>query len=210
MPWPAPCVRVLVCSATEPPTDCSLLQGGASASGPGAGEAVVATMREKYGCPENRASLGRAGWSVLHSMAATYPEKPTQTQQSEMHQFISVCMSRVPSCHATALRATHATQPTSPIHIGTCIPAFSTSQTMPAHQCCATLSSATGASLQHFVHVCSPRTKSCRTHFGFLIVPCAFISVCAMSCQSMHAYNNLIVRGADALDCLTRVCVSLY
>jgi len=77
--------------AIELPADCSLLQGGASAPGPGAGEAVVATMREKYGCPENRASLGRAGWSMLHSMAATYPEKPTQTQQSEMHQFISVC-----------------------------------------------------------------------------------------------------------------------
>lgn len=56
-----------------------------------AGPAAGATMAEKYGCPENRASLGRAGWSVLHSMAATYPENPTPVQQSEMQQFISVC-----------------------------------------------------------------------------------------------------------------------
>lgn len=34
--------------------------------------------------------LGRSSWSLLHSIAATYPSEPSVNQQSDMKQFISL------------------------------------------------------------------------------------------------------------------------
>ena len=39
-------------------------------------------------CPPDAAELGRAGWTLLHTMAAFYPIRPTTTQQSAMSSFI--------------------------------------------------------------------------------------------------------------------------
>lgn len=49
------------------------------------------------GCPLNRRELGRSTWAFLHTMAAYYPEKPSQQEQEDMFAFL-VTMGRVYPC----------------------------------------------------------------------------------------------------------------
>ena len=44
--------------------------------------------KEYRACPEDSGSLGRAGWSLLHTMAAYYPAQPTQQNMSDMSTFL--------------------------------------------------------------------------------------------------------------------------
>ena len=41
-------------------------------------------------CPADSVELGRSTWSFLHTMAAYYPDKPSDKQKSDMTQFISI------------------------------------------------------------------------------------------------------------------------
>lgn len=40
-------------------------------------------------CPPDSVKLGRAGWTILHSMAAWYPDVPSSTEQMSMTQFLN-------------------------------------------------------------------------------------------------------------------------
>lgn len=37
--------------------------------------------------PPNRGELGRSGWTLIHAIAANYPEKPTQRHQEQAKRF---------------------------------------------------------------------------------------------------------------------------
>ncbi|KAF2436185.1 hypothetical protein EJ08DRAFT_645194 [Tothia fuscella] len=49
-------------------------------------------------CPPDVELLGRSSWTLLHSIAATYPEKPSTQQQQDATTFIS-SFSRLYPCH---------------------------------------------------------------------------------------------------------------
>jgi FAD-linked sulfhydryl oxidase len=49
-------------------------------------------------CPPDVEQLGRASWTLLHTVAGAYPEKPTPQQQQDATQFIST-FSRLYPCH---------------------------------------------------------------------------------------------------------------
>ena len=49
-------------------------------------------------CPPDVEQLGRSSWTLLHSIAATYPEKPSIQQQQDASTFIS-SFSRLYPCH---------------------------------------------------------------------------------------------------------------
>lgn len=50
-------------------------------------------------CPMFRDQFGRAAWSYLHTMAAHYPEKPTEVQKTKMSDFINTFAMFFPCTH---------------------------------------------------------------------------------------------------------------
>ena len=41
-------------------------------------------------CPLDRQELGRSTWNFLHTMAAYYPDNPSQQQQNDMASFVKI------------------------------------------------------------------------------------------------------------------------
>jgi len=48
-------------------------------------------------CPPDRSELGSASWSLLHSVAAYFPENPTSSQREDASQFLTL-FSRLYPC----------------------------------------------------------------------------------------------------------------
>lgn len=69
--------------------DASVTSAAVASGAAAAAVAQEQDMPARYkGCPESAESLGRAGWSFLHTVAAYYPEEPTKTEQKDMGDFV--------------------------------------------------------------------------------------------------------------------------
>lgn len=79
------------------------LRSSATAAGVGAGAAAAATSSPSIpeDCPADVETLGRSTWTLLHSVAATYPKKPTPAEQSDLRTFMGV-FSRLYPCWVCA------------------------------------------------------------------------------------------------------------
>ena len=51
---------------------------------------ATSSLQPPEDCPPDVEQLGRSSWTLLHTMAASYPERPSLTQQSDTRQFISL------------------------------------------------------------------------------------------------------------------------
>lgn len=64
------------------------------------------TGRFKYGCPVDKDELGVSTWNLMHTMAAVYPEKPTDSQKADIKTFFGI-ISRAYPCDVCAKDLAH-------------------------------------------------------------------------------------------------------
>lgn len=81
----------------------SATAAGAAAGAAGAGAAAATKTPAAYqACPPDGAELGRATWTFLHSLAATYPERASPAEQSQMSAFLGIFSNVYPCWHCAA------------------------------------------------------------------------------------------------------------
>lgn len=57
------------------------------------------TQKSQNDCPPDVEALGRATWTFLHSMAAQYPKKASDADQTEMKSFLTIFSKVYPCWH---------------------------------------------------------------------------------------------------------------
>lgn len=61
--------------------------------------ATVDKSSDSKQCPPDVEQLGRATWTFLHSLAATYPEKASPAEQKQMSSFLGIFSNIYPCWH---------------------------------------------------------------------------------------------------------------
>uniref|UniRef100_A0A7E4UU39 Sulfhydryl oxidase n=1 Tax=Panagrellus redivivus TaxID=6233 RepID=A0A7E4UU39_PANRE len=61
--------------------------------------AKVAEEQRRRDCPVDKDELGRSTWNLLHTMAAYYPEKPTETEKETMKTTLDSISKTYPCTH---------------------------------------------------------------------------------------------------------------
>ncbi|KAI1319587.1 FAD dependent sulfhydryl oxidase [Xylariaceae sp. FL0255] len=77
----------------------SSLKAGALATA--TATAATATRQTTHDCPADVETLGRSTWTLLHSIAATYPTNPSVQEQSDLKGFMRL-FSRLYPCWVCA------------------------------------------------------------------------------------------------------------
>ncbi|KAK6495181.1 hypothetical protein TWF481_003208 [Arthrobotrys musiformis] len=88
------------CNSARDMTNLSRMLTSGKAKSPLAA-ALSPPTPDRSECPPDVEQLGRSTWSLLHSITATYPETPTQSQKSDMQTFLSI-LGRVYPCWVCA------------------------------------------------------------------------------------------------------------
>ena len=52
--------------------------------------ATTTSQQPRSDCPPDVEVLGRSSWTLLHSIAAQYPDTPSRTQQSDLLRFVDL------------------------------------------------------------------------------------------------------------------------
>lgn len=79
-------------------------KSNAAAAVIGAGVASTTATATNYrkDCPPDVEQLGRATWTFLHSLAATYPDVASPADQKQMSSFLSIFSNIYPCWHCAA------------------------------------------------------------------------------------------------------------
>lgn len=61
-----------------------------SSTAPSTIASAATSSTRRTDCPADVETLGRSSWTLLHSIAATYPPAPTPTEQNDLKSFMSL------------------------------------------------------------------------------------------------------------------------
>ena len=85
--------------------------GGGSSSGSSSSSSsssssgrVLPTQSYSQGCPVDKDELGNSTWNLLHTIAATYKEDPTEEEQQMMMQFFKTLSLIYPCPHCAEVK----------------------------------------------------------------------------------------------------------